>query len=187
MYQRCLKRVLDITAVLLLCPFLIPVCAAVACLIWFDDNGPILFRQIRPGLGGKPFLMLKFRTMSLPDSNRRIENELQRITRTGRYLRKASLDELPELINILRGEMSFIGPRPLLCEYLEHYTPVEARRHLVRPGVTGWAQVNGRNHIPISERLRLDVHYVDHLNWKLDLLIVRMTIAQVLTGKDIEL
>src|SRR3982750_2247087 len=130
MYQRCLKRAFDVTAVLLLSPILLLLWAPIAFLIWYDDRGPILFRQMRPGLNGKPFCVLKFRSMAIVSADNKAADELRRITRIGRYLRKTSLDELPQLLNIFRGEMSLIGPRPLLCGYLPYYTPEEARRHL---------------------------------------------------------
>ncbi len=147
---------------------------------------PVLFRQLRPGLHGKPFMLLKFRTMTdgrdaagalLPDD--------QRMTSLGRLLRRTSLDELPELINVLKGDMSMVGPRPLLMEYLPHYTPEQARRHEVRPGLTGWAAIHGRNATTWPERLAQDVWYVDHRTMALDCRILLRTVAKVVTQEGI--
>jgi lipopolysaccharide/colanic/teichoic acid biosynthesis glycosyltransferase len=149
-------------------------------------GSPVLFRQIRPGLHGRPFTMVKFRTMTdecgadgelLPDA--------RRLTAFGRFLRASSLDELPELWNVLRGEMSLVGPRPLLMEYLPLYSPEQARRHEVRPGITGWAQVNGRNAVSWDERFRLDVWYVDHRSLWLDLRILWLTVRKVIVREGI--
>lgn len=180
------KRVLDIlgagTGLLLLSPVLL----VVSLLILRQMGRPVFFRQIRPGLHGRPFGMVKFRTMRdaldaegnpLPDS--------ERLTRLGRFLRSSSLDELPELWNVLRGEMSLVGPRPLLMEYLPLYSPFQARRHEVRPGVTGWAQVNGRNAITWDEKFALDVWYVDNQSLWLDLRIIGLTIRKVLRREGI--
>jgi sugar transferase EpsL len=143
-------------------------------------TGPILFSQPRPGYRGKVFRIYKLRTMREPRPNEdRYRSDASRVTRLGSLLRKTSLDELPELWNVLRGEMSLVGPRPLLVDYLAKYTQTEARRHEVPPGITGWAQVNGRQNIPFSERLRLDVWYVDHRNFALDLLIIARTLGAV--------
>lgn len=183
---RLTKRVLDIlgagTGLLLLSPVLL----VVSLLILRQMGRPVFFRQIRPGLHGRPFGMVKFRTMRdaldaegnpLPDS--------ERLTRLGRFLRSSSLDELPELWNVLRGEMSLVGPRPLLMEYLPLYSPFQARRHEVRPGVTGWAQVNGRNAITWDEKFALDVWYVDNQSLWLDLRIIGLTIRKVLRREGI--
>jgi len=149
-------------------------------------GSPVFFRQTRPGLDGKPFKMVKFRTMTdkrgpdgalLPDA--------QRITPFGRFLRASSLDELPELWNVLRGEMSLVGPRPLLMEYLPLYSPEQARRHVVRPGITGWAQINGRNAISWTDKFALDVWYVDHRSLWLDVRILWMTVRKVLVRDGI--
>ncbi|MCA9903558.1 MAG: sugar transferase [Anaerolineae bacterium] len=149
-------------------------------------GAPILYRQKRPGLHGKPFEILKFRTMTnsrnqvgqlLPDS--------ERLTRLGILLRNTSLDELPELLNVLRGDMSLVGPRPLLMQYLERYTPAQARRHEVKPGITGWAQINGRNALSWEERFKLDVWYVDHQSLLLDLRILVLTVWKVLKREGI--
>lgn len=147
---------------------------------------PALFRQLRPGLHGQPFMMVKFRTMT---DDRGVDGELlpdaQRLTKFGRFLRATSLDELPELWNVLRGEMSLVGPRPLLMEYLPLYSSEQMRRHEVRPGITGWAQVNGRNAISWEDRLRLDIWYVDHQSLRLDLQILWLTVRKVLRREGI--
>ena len=147
---------------------------------------PVLFRQLRPGLGGRPFTLLKFRTMTdARDEAGELLPDDQRMTRLGRFLRHSSLDELPELINVLQGEMSLVGPRPLLMEYLPHYTPEQARRHEVRPGVTGWAVTHGRNTTTWAERLQQDVWYVDHRSFALDCRILLLTVVKVIKQEDI--
>lgn len=162
-----------------------PVIAAVAIALLASQGRPILFRQQRPGLHGRPFTILKFRTMRAPRKGEvwYLTDE-ERLTRLGRLLRATSLDEIPEFWNVLRGDMSLVGPRPLLMEYLDDYTPEEARRHDVRPGVTGWAVVNGRNVLPFRDRLRLDVWYVDHWSLALDLRILLMTVRRVIGRTD---
>ncbi len=149
-------------------------------------GSPVLFRQVRPALHGRPFMMVKFRTMT---DERGADGELlpdvQRLTPFGRFLRATSLDELPELWNVLRGEMSLVGPRPLLMEYLPLYSPEQARRHEVRPGITGWAQVNGRNALSWEERFELDVWYVDHRSLWLDLYILWLTVRKVILREGI--
>ena len=149
-------------------------------------GSPVLFRQIRPGLHGQPFEMVKFRSMTDErDFNGALLPDAQRLTPFGRFLRASSLDELPELWNVLRGEMSLVGPRPLLMEYLPLYSPEQARRHEVRPGITGWAQVNGRNAISWTEKFALDVWYVDHRSLWLDVRILWLTMRKVLVRDDI--
>ncbi|MFN4359200.1 MAG: sugar transferase [Hylemonella sp.] len=149
-------------------------------------GSPVLFRQVRPGLHGRPFVMVKFRTMT---DERGADGELlpdaQRLTSFGRFLRATSLDELPELWNVLRGEMSLVGPRPLLMEYLPLYSPEQARRHEVRPGITGWAQVNGRNALSWDDRFKLDIWYVDHRSLWLDLRILWLTVRKVIVREGI--
>lgn len=176
-----MKRLLDVLAAGLGVVLLSPVILIVAWLIRRHLGRPALFRQTRPGLYGRPFQMIKFRTMrdavdvmgnALPDD--------QRLTPFGRFLRSTSLDELPELWNVLKGDMSLVGPRPLLMEYLPLYTPKQARRYEVRPGVTGWAQVNGRNAISWEEKFALDIWYVDHRSFWLDVKIIWMTVMRVL-------
>lgn len=158
----------------------------IGLLIRWNMGGPVLFRQVRPGLGGKPFTMVKFRTMRdacsadgvpLPDA--------ERLTQLGRFLRASSIDELPELWNVLRGEMSLVGPRPLLMDYLPLYSPEQARRHEVRPGLTGWAQVNGRNAISWSDKFKLDVWYVDNRSLAVDLKIIALTVRKIVIKEGI--
>lgn len=149
-------------------------------------GSPVLFRQVRPGLQGRPFTMVKFRTMTdARDASGALLPDAQRLTPFGRFLRASSLDELPELWNVLRGEMSLVGPRPLLMEYLPLYSPEQARRHEVRPGITGWAQVNGRNAISWADKFALDVWYVDHRSLWLDLRILWLTVRKVLVRDGI--
>jgi sugar transferase EpsL len=175
------KRLLDVCWSLAGLVLLTPVIAAVAVAVLVVQGRPILFRQQRPGLHGEVFTILKFRSMRSPRPGEVwYLTDDQRITRLGRFLRSSSLDELPELWNVLRGEMSLVGPRPLLVEYLDDYTPEERRRHDMPPGITGWAAVNGRNTLQFRDRLALDVWYVDHWSPLLDLRIVAMTISQVL-------
>ena len=180
------KRLFDLFAAALGLLLLSPVIAILAWQIRKKLGSPVLFRQTRPGLHGKPFQMVKFRTMTdargpdgalLPDADR--------LTPFGRFLRGSSLDELPELWNVLRGDMSLVGPRPLLMEYLPLYTPEQARRHAVRPGITGWAQVNGRNALSWEEKFALDVWYVDHQSLALDISILWRTVRKVLVREGI--
>jgi lipopolysaccharide/colanic/teichoic acid biosynthesis glycosyltransferase len=175
-----LKRAFDVavSAVALLV-FALPM-AALAVAIRLTMGSPVLFRQVRPGLGGEPFTILKFRTMRDGD-----EPDAERITRLGRFLRETSLDELPELLNVLRGDMSLVGPRPLLVAYLDRYTPEQARRHEVRPGLTGLAQVSGRNATTWEQRFALDVEYVDTRSLALDLRIIGRTVRAVLAREGI--
>lgn len=154
--------------------------ALVAMLVRIKLGSPVLFRQQRPGLLGRPFAMLKFRTMTdACDADGRLLSDAERLTAFGKWLRSASLDELPELWNVLRGDMSLVGPRPLLMQYLPLYSPEQARRHLVRPGLTGWAQVCGRNALSWDEKFKLDVWYVDHRNLWVDMKIMLLTIWKV--------
>ena len=175
-----LKRAFDVavSAVALLVAAL-PM-AALAVAIRLTMGSPVLFRQVRPGLGGERFTILKFRTMRDGD-----EPDAERITRLGRFLRETSLDELPELLNVLRGDMSLVGPRPLLVAYLDRYTPEQARRHEVRPGLTGLAQVSGRNATTWEQRFALDVEYVDTRSFALDLRIIGRTVRAVLAREGI--
>jgi sugar transferase EpsL len=172
------------TVLALLC--LAPVLALVALLVRLKLGAPLLFRQQRPGLHGKPFTLYKFRTMTdARDAQGRRLPDAERLTPFGRFLRSTSLDELPELFNVLKGEMSLVGPRPLLMRYLDRYTPEQARRHAVKPGITGWAQVNGRNALTWEEKFALDVWYVDHQSLWLDVKILAMTVWQVLKREGI--
>lgn len=174
------KRALDLAIALPALVILSPVMLAVALAVRIALGPGVLFRQVRPGLGGAPFTILKFRTMRAGDGP-----DAERLTPLGRLLRATSLDELPELVNVLRGEMSLVGPRPLLMEYLPLYTSRQARRHEVLPGVTGWAQVNGRNAAGWDERLALDVWYVEHRGLGLDLRILARTFAAVLRREGV--
>jgi lipopolysaccharide/colanic/teichoic acid biosynthesis glycosyltransferase len=180
------KRLFDLVVAGLLLLVLSPVLALVALLVLVIDGPPILFRQPRPGRHGRPFTIMKFRTMiTQRDANGDLLPDEARLTGLGRILRRTSLDELPELVNVIRGDMSLVGPRPLLVEYLTHYTPEQRRRHDVRPGITGWAQVNGRNALSWEEKLALDVWYVDHRTMRLDVHILGRTVKQVLAGHGV--
>jgi sugar transferase EpsL len=175
------KRLIDVFGALAGLILLSPVIAVTAVTLRVTQGRPVLFRQRRPGLNGELFSIVKFRTMRSPRPDEVwYASDPQRVTRLGRFLRRSSLDELPELWNVLRGDMSLVGPRPMLPEYLPNYTPEEARRHEMRPGVTGWAVVNGRQGLAFEERFRLDVWYVDHWSLRLDFRILGRTIAQVL-------
>jgi lipopolysaccharide/colanic/teichoic acid biosynthesis glycosyltransferase len=179
------KRVIDLVGAGAGLIALSPVIAGIALVLVLTQGGPIFFRQRRPGLHGRLFTIVKFRTMRSPRPGEVwYATDPQRVTRIGRMLRSTSLDELPELWNVLRGEMSLVGPRPLLAEFLANYTPEEARRHEMRPGVTGWAVVNGRQAAAFEERFRLDVWYVDNWSLGLDARIIGRTIAQVLRRTD---
>ena len=176
-----MKRNFDFMVSLVALFLLAPLMALVAALIFFKMGSPVLFTQERPGLGGRPFRVYKFRTMSVAfDVDGQYLPDAQRLTALGVLLRKLSVDELPQLINVLKGDMSLVGPRPLLMTYLPLYSPTQARRHEVRPGITGWAQVNGRNAISWPERFALDVWYVDHQSLMLDVRILWMTVRKVL-------
>jgi sugar transferase EpsL len=185
LYARVGKRAFDIVFASLLCVLLSPILLLCGLLVGFGIGTPLLFRQVRPGLRGAPFTVYKFRTMSDADEGGVLLPDAQRQTRLGRLLRSSSLDELPELINVIKGQMSLVGPRPLLMEYLDRYTPEQARRHEVKPGITGWAQVNGRNALSWEERFRLDVWYVDNQSLLLDLKILRMTLIKVILREGI--
>lgn len=175
-------RLVAILALVVLSPLLVPL----ALLVRINLGRPIFFRQQRPGLRGRPFNILKFRTMTDDrDAQGNLLPDAQRLTPFGRWLRSTSLDELPELINIARGDMSIVGPRPLLMRYLPLYTPEQSRRHLVKPGLTGWAQINGRNAISWEEKFRLDTWYVDHWSLWLDLKIILLTVIKVVRREGI--
>jgi lipopolysaccharide/colanic/teichoic acid biosynthesis glycosyltransferase len=180
------KRVLDLILVLLTLPLWLALLWGIALLVRWKLGSPIFFRQKRPGLRSEFFELLKFRTMSdARDATGRLLPDAQRLSGLGRWLRSTSLDELPELINVLRGEMSLVGPRPLLVHYLAYYTSEQARRHEVLPGLTGWAQVQGRNAISWEEKFRLDVWYVDNRSLWLDLRILARTVQKVLLREGI--
>ncbi|MGD8189483.1 sugar transferase [Brevibacillus ginsengisoli] len=180
-----MKRFFDVTISLVLVILLCPLILLLIVLIRFKLGTPVFFTQWRPGLKGKPFLIYKFRTMTdgrdeqgvwLPDE--------QRITPFGRFLRRFSLDELPQLLNVIKGELSLVGPRPLMMEYLPLYTPEQARRHDVKPGITGWAQIHGRNALTWEEKFELDVWYVDHRSFLIDLRILWLTFTKVFNRKE---
>jgi sugar transferase EpsL len=180
------KRAVDLVGasaglVLLSVPLLL-----IALLVKLTSRGPVLFRHVRPGLHGRPFTLLKFRTMrEAKDAEGKPLPDGLRLTRFGRFLRSTSLDELPELINVLKGEMSLVGPRPLLMQYLPRYTLEQSRRHEVKPGITGWAQVNGRNAITWEQKFAHDVWYVDHQRFLLDVRILLLTFWKILKGEGI--
>ncbi len=184
--QIAAKRLLDVIGASSALVLLSPLIAAVAAIVRIQIGSPIFFRQLRPGRNSEPFEIIKFRTMT---DERAADGELlpdeERMVDAGRRLRRWSLDELPELVNVLAGDMSLVGPRPLLMEYLQRYTSEQARRHEVRPGVTGLAQVSGRNDLPWGSRFELDVWYVDNWSMWMDLKILGRTVGQVLTGRGI--
>jgi sugar transferase EpsL len=180
------KRILDLTLTIPGILILSPLLLLISILVGVNYGTPIIFRQKRPGYQGKPFWIYKFRTMTnAHDTDDNLLPDSQRITRLGQFLRSYSLDELPELYNVLRGEMSWVGPRPLLMQYLERYSPEQARRHEVLPGITGWAQINGRNALTWEEKFKLDVWYVDHWSFLLDIRILLLTIVKVLRREGI--
>ena len=181
-----MKRFMDIIFASVALILLSPVLLLVALAILFTMGTPVFFRQQRPGLHGRPFGIVKFRTMrAVRPGEDAVASDGMRLTRLGRFLRAASLDELPELWNVLKGDMSLVGPRPLLMQYLPLYSPVQARRHEVRPGLTGWAQVKGRNALSWDEKFALDVWYVDHRSLGVDLRILILTVWQVLARRGI--
>ncbi len=180
------KRLFDLFLTLLGVVLLSPVLLVLVLLVAWKHGRPVLFRQRRPGYHGRPFNIYKFRSMTnARDAQGSLLPDEQRLTRLGRFLRSTSLDELPELINVLRGEMSLIGPRPLLMQYLERYSPEQARRHAVLPGISGWAQINGRNAITWEDKFRLDVWYVDHWSLGLDMRILLLTLWKVIKREGI--
>jgi sugar transferase EpsL len=184
--QLFVKRTIDVIAGVVGLAALSPVLAITAIMIRVKLGSPVLFRQKRPGLGGKGFVLYKFRTMTeRRDASGRLLPDEQRLTAFGRFLRSASFDELPELFNVLKGDMSIVGPRPLMMKYLSRYTPEQARRHEVKPGVTGWAQINGRNAVSWEDRFKLDVWYVDNWSLWLDLKILVRTVMMVLRREGV--
>ncbi|MBN1910106.1 MAG: sugar transferase [Pirellulales bacterium] len=181
-WRQFIKRVIDIAVaaagLFVFCPLLL----VIAAVIRIAMGSPAVFRQRRPGLRAKPFILLKFRTMNdARDADGHLLPDGERLTRLGGFLRATSLDELPQLVNVFRGEMSLVGPRPLRMRYLDRFTPEQARRHDVKPGLTGWAQVNGRNAITWDKRLQLDVWYVDHATLALDAYILLLTVWQTIS------
>lgn len=180
MYRRFGKRLMDLVLSTIALILLAPVLAVVATLVRIKLGSPILFRQRRAGLDGEPFTLFKFRTMTdARDAQGELLPDSKRLTRFGRFLRASSLDELPELINVLKCDMSLVGPRPLLMKYRDLYTPEQFRRHETRPGITGWAQVNGRNAVTWEQKFEMDVWYVDNLSFKLDLRIIGLTVLKL--------
>lgn len=185
-YQRFVKRTVDIVGAALGLTILAPLLLPVAAIVRLTMGSPVFFCQQRPGLGGKPFRMWKFRTMSnAVDDGGEPLSDADRLTRIGRFLRRTSLDELPELYNVLRGDMSLVGPRPLLMRYLPYFTPRERLRHTVRPGITGWAQIHGRNEASWNERLANDVWYVEHWSLALDVKIILLTLFHAFHQKGV--
>jgi lipopolysaccharide/colanic/teichoic acid biosynthesis glycosyltransferase len=183
---RAYKSVFDLVLGFIALVIALPIIAILAAAVRIALGSPVLFRQTRPGLHGKPFTIFKFRTMrDARDHAGNLLADSERLTRFGLFLRRTSADELPELFNVLRGDMSLVGPRPLLMEYLERYTPEQMRRHDVKPGITGWAQINGRNAVSWDERFHLDVWYVDHSSIGLDLKIIGLTLIKVFKRQDI--
>jgi sugar transferase EpsL len=182
------KRLFDLALTLPALVLLSPLIALTAVLAKIGLGSPIFFRQQRPGLLGQPFILIKFRTMNdARDAGGKLKPDAERMPPMGRFLRRTSLDELPQLWNVVRGQMSLVGPRPLLMEYLPHYTAEQNRRHNVLPGITGWAQINGRNLTAFSERLKLDILYVDHWSLWLDVKILARTLFKVLRSSGVKL
>jgi sugar transferase EpsL len=185
-YQKFGKRLFDLCIALPLFIFLSIPMSLISAIVYANFGSPIFFRQIRPGYRGKAFTIYKFRTMmNTIDQNGNLLQDKDRLKPFGRLLREMSIDELPELFNVLNGEMSLVGPRPLLIQYLERYTPEQARRHEVKPGITGWAQVNGRNAITWEKKFKLDVWYVDNQSMWLDLKIISLTVLKILKREGI--
>ncbi|MFN2356907.1 MAG: sugar transferase [Desulfotignum sp.] len=181
-----MKRLVDFSIALVLLFVLLPVFVLMALVVRVKLGSPFIFRQMRPGWKGRPFMMYKFRSLTdETDENGRLLPDAERFTRFSAQLRRSSLDELPELVNVLKGEMSLVGPRPLLMQYLDRYDAVQARRHEVRPGITGWAQVNGRNAVSWEDKFKMDVWYVDHHDFLLDMKILLMTLVQVFRQQGI--
>jgi sugar transferase EpsL len=185
-YRRFGKRLFDLALTVPALIVLAPLLAVVALVARFKLGSPVLFCQERPGLGERVFLMRKFRSMTdARDANGELLPDAERLTAFGKFLRSTSLDELPELLNVLRGDMSLVGPRPLLVRYLDRYTPEQRRRHEVRPGLTGWAQANGRNALSWEDKFALDIWYVDNLGFWLDVKILLMTVAKMVHREGI--
>jgi sugar transferase EpsL len=184
--NQLIKRGIDLIAAVFLLVVFLPVFVIVGVLVWIRIGPPIIFCQKRPGKNGKPFIIYKFRTMTTEkDKNGKLLSDTRRIKSLGCFLRRLSIDELPELFNVIKGDMSLVGPRPLLMEYLDCYTPEQARRHEVKPGITGWAQIHGRNNTPFSKRFAMDTWYVDNYSFWLDIKIIMLTIAKAITGEGI--
>lgn len=185
-YQKIGKRIFDVIVSSLLLVILSPLLIFLSMLVRIKFGSPIFFKQIRPGYQGKPFTIYKFRSMKQTyDLNGNLLPDEERMCSFGNFLRNLSLDELPELINVIKGDMSLVGPRPLLMEYLSYYTPKQARRNEIKPGITGWAQVKGRNLLSWDEKFNFDVWYVDHVNFLLDLKILFLTVYKVFKRQGI--
>lgn len=187
MYKNCFKRMIDCCLAMVAIVVLSPMMAAVAVLLAVANKGAgVVFTQTRPGKNGRLFKVMKFKTMTDErDENGNLLPDAQRLTKTGKFIRSTSLDELPQLFNVLKGDMALIGPRPLLPQYLPLYSKEQARRHDVRPGITGWAQVHGRNAISWKKKFELDVWYVDHCSFWLDLKIILLTVKKVVVREGI--
>jgi len=186
MYKNCLKYIFDVFIALIGFIILLPIFFLVAILLFFANQGKPFFFQSRPGLNGRLFKIIKFKTMNdRRDSNGQLLSDKERLTAVGSFVRKTSLDEIPQLLNVIKGDMSLIGPRPLLPEYLPLYSKEQNRRHEVRPGITGWAQINGRNAIGWVRKFELDIWYVDNLSFWLDLKIILLTIKKVIVKEGI--
>lgn len=186
LYQSLVKPLFDRTCALILLVITAPILIVVTAVLYVVNRGKIWFRQERPGKDGRIFSVVKFRTMTDErDAHGNLLPDKDRLTGVGKFIRKTSIDELPQLFNILAGDMSFVGPRPLLVEYLALYNPEQLRRHHVKPGITGWAQVNGRNTVLWPQRFAYDVWYVDHISFALDLRILAMTVLKVLKAEGI--
>lgn len=186
MYRNFLKRFIDLVAALLAFTILLPVFLLIMLLLAVSNQGRPFFKQMRPGRNEKPFCVIKFKTMNdKRDHSGNLLSDDMRLTPIGKFVRKTSLDEIPQLLNVIKGEMSLIGPRPLLMEYLTLYNAEQRRRHEVRPGITGWAQVNGRNAISWKEKFELDVWYVNNISFRLDIKIVFITLVKVFKAENI--
>lgn len=186
MYKSFFKRIIDFTIAFVVLIFILPIFLMLILFLAIANGGKPFFIQSRPGKGGKIFSIVKFKTMNdKRDKNGNLLSDEDRLTKVGQFVRKTSLDEIPQLLNVVKGDMSLIGPRPLLPEYLPLYSEVQKRRHEVRPGITGWAQVNGRNAISWKQKFDYDVWYVDHISFKLDFKIILMTLKKVLFREGI--
>lgn len=186
MYKDVIKPFLDVSCSLVMLVILSPLFLLIMLLLYIFNQKNVFFFQERPGKNERVFRIIKFKTMTdQRDSSGQLLPDAQRLTNMGRFIRKTSLDELPQLINVLKGEMSFIGPRPLLVSYLPLYNQEQKKRHLIKPGITGWAQVNGRNALDWPEKFVLDVHYVNHISFALDMKILMMTVKKVIKSEGI--
>lgn len=186
MYQSFFKQLIDFLVSFVVFVLALPILLLVVVLLFIVNDGKVFFFQIRPGLHGKPFKIVKFKTMNdKKDKNGELLPDADRLTKVGAFVRKTSIDELPQLINVLKGDISLVGPRPLLMEYLPLYNVEQAKRHNVKPGITGWAQINGRNAISWSKKFELDIYYVENISLTLDVKILIQTALNVLRSKDI--